>query len=256
VRFWFDDAGAQLASEINRFTGTGWTGSEWMAPDKPSPPERRVYLDRSLWEGFVNVQFLVPRESALTLIKTGGELSAPKAGPTLLLLWPYEDWRRDLALLPRQSVLEFREGALSKGDRDKEPIVTYLVIRGEPYATVPAPLARFQSGIQLVGVEVKGQRVRLMWYAAQKPDLEYTVFVHVLRDGARIGQHDGDPSSGLDPTSQWRPGDVVTDEHVLSGAWDAQRDQIVVGLYRRDTGQRLPVVDAAGNVLGDSVQVK
>jgi hypothetical protein len=94
-----------------------------------------------------------------------------------------------------------------------------------------------------------------MWYAAQKPDLDYTVFVHVLRDGARIGQHDGDPSSGLYPTDQWRPGDVVTDEHVLSGAWDARRDQIVVGLYRRDTGQRLPVVDAAGNVIGDSVQL-
>ncbi len=256
VRFWFDDAGAQLASEINRFTGSGWTGSEWIVPDKPTPPDRRVYLDRSLWEGFVNAQFLVARESALTLIKTGGELPAAKAGPTLLLLWPYEDWRRDLALLPRQSVLEFRQGALSKGDRDKEPIVTYIVIRGEPYTNVPAPLALFQGGIQLVGAEVQGQRVRLMWYAAQKPDLDYTVFVHILRDGARIGQHDGDPASGLYPTSQWLPGDAVTDEHVLSGAWDARRDQIVVGLYRRDTGQRLPVVDAAANVLGDSVQVK
>ena len=49
---------------------------------------------------------------------------------------------------------------------------------------------------------------------------------------------------------------MVIDEHVLSGAWDAKRDQVVVGLYRRGTGERLPVVDRAGNVVGDSVSVK
>jgi hypothetical protein len=56
--------------------------------------------------------------------------------------------------------------------------------------------------------------------------------------------------------SQWRPGDVIIDDHVLAGTWDTLHDQVMVGLYRRDTGQRLPVVDAGGAVLGDSVQVK
>jgi hypothetical protein len=256
VRFWFDDAGAQLAAEINRFTEAGWTGGEWIAPDRLPAPDRRVFLDRALWDGFANTRFLVPHESALTLIKTGGELPAASAGPTLLLLWPYEDWQRDLALLPRQSVLEFREGALSKGDRDKEPIVTYLVVTAEPYSAIPAPLARFQGGVQLVGARVQGQRVRLTWYTPQTPDADYAVFVHALRDGARAAQHDGDPASSLYPTSQWRPGDMIIDEHVLSGAWDAKRDQVVVGLYRHDTGQRLPIVDAAGNIVGDSAQVK
>jgi hypothetical protein len=255
VGFWFDDAGVQLAAEINRFTGAGWTGGEWIVPDQLPAPGRRVFLDRSLWDGFVNARFLVPHESALTL-KTGGELPEPGRGPTLLLLWPYEDWMRDLALLPRQSVLEFREGALSKGDRDKEPIVTYLAIRAEPYSTVPAPLARFQGGVQLVGAQVEGQRVRLTWYTPQTPDADYAVFVHALRDGVRVAQHDGDPAGSLYPTSQWRPGDIVIDEHILSGAWEAQRDQVVVGLYRRDTGQRLPVVDAADHIVGDSAQVQ
>jgi hypothetical protein len=49
---------------------------------------------------------------------------------------------------------------------------------------------------------------------------------------------------------------MVIDDHVLAGAWDAQGDQVMVGLYRRDTGQRLPVLDVGGAVLGDSVQVK
>jgi hypothetical protein len=256
VRFWFDDAGVQLAAEINRFTGTGWTGDEWIVPDRTPAPDHRVFLDRALWDGFVNTRFLVPHPSVVTLIKTGGELPASNAGPTLLLLWPYEDWRRDLALLPRQSVIEFRDGALSKGDRDPEPIVTYLVVRAEPYSAPPAPLAQFRGGPQLVGAQVQGTRVRLTWYAPQKLDADYAVFVHALRDGASVAQHDGDPAGGQYPMSQWRPGDMVIDEHVLSGAWDAKHDQIVVGLYRRDTGERLPVVDMAGNVVGDSVPIK
>ncbi len=255
VRFWFDDAGVQLAAEINRFTGTGWTGNEWVVPDRAPATDRRVFVDRAVWDGFVNAQFLVLHPSAVTLIKTGGELPAPRAGPTLLLLWPYEDWRRDLALLPRQSVIEFHDGALSKGDRDAEPIVTYLAVRAEPYSAPPTPLAQFRSGPQLVGAQVQGTRVRLTWYAPQKLDADYAVFVHVLRSGASVAQHDGDPANGQYPMSQWRPGDMVIDEHVLSGAWDAPGDQVVVGLYRRDTGERLSVVDAADQVVGDSVPI-
>jgi hypothetical protein len=52
--------------------------------------------------------------------------------------------------------------------------------------------------------------------------------------------------------SQWRPGDRVIDEHLLSGVWE----QAIVGLYRRDTGRRAPVVDAAGNPAGDTVSIK
>jgi 4-amino-4-deoxy-L-arabinose transferase-like glycosyltransferase len=118
VRFWFDDAGAQLASEINRFTGVGWTGGEWSVANTSPAPDHHVYLDRSLWEGFVNTQFLVPHDSALTLIKTGGELPAPNNGPTLLLVWPYEEWRRDLTLVPRQSVLEFQRRPRQGTGRD------------------------------------------------------------------------------------------------------------------------------------------
>ena len=255
VRFWFDDAGAQLAAEINRFTGAGWTGGEWIVPDRAPAPDRRVFLDRGLWQGSVNTQFLTLHHSALTLIKPGGELPPPGAGPTLLLLWPYEDWRRDLALLPRQSVLEFRKGALSKGDRDPEPIVTYLVIRAEPYSTVPAPIAQFQNRVQLVGAQIENKRVRLTWHMPQRLDTDYVVFVHARRDGALTAQHDGDPADGLYPTSQWQPGDVVMDVHALTGDWDVARDQLVVGLYRRDTGERVPVVDSTGHAVADSVPI-
>lgn len=255
VRFWFDDAGAQLAAEINRFTGAGWTGGEWIAPDHAPAPDRRVFLDHGLWQGSVNTQFLTPHHSALTLIKTGGELPPPSTGPTLLLLWPYEDWRRDLALLPRQSVREFREGALSKGDRDPEPIVTYLVVQAEPYSRLSTPIAQFRNGVQLVSAQIEDKRVRLMWYTPQRLDTDCVVFVHAQRDGVLVAQHDGDPANGLYPTSQWEPGDVVVDVHALAGDRDAKRDQVIVGLYRRDTGERVPVVDPAGHAIADSVRV-
>ncbi len=257
VRFWFDDAGVQKAIEINRFTGSGWTGSEWSVSNGPPAPDRRVFIDRSLWDGTdnANTRFLVPAQSALTFIKTDSDLPAPGVGPTLLVLWPYEDWRRDMALLPRQSVVEFREGAQSKGDRDKEPIVNYLVVSAEPYTSAPQPLARFQNGVQLVGAQVVGTRVRLTWYAPQTLEADYAVFVHARQGDAVIAQHDGDPASGLYPMAQWRPGDMVIDEHSLVGAWEAGRDQIVVGLYRRETGTRLPVVNETGVVLGDSVTI-
>jgi len=257
ARYWFDDAGAQLAAEINRFTGIGWTGYEWIAPNKSPEPGRRVFLDQSLWSGdaFANTRFLVPHLPMLTLIKTDSDLPAPNAGPTLLLLWPYEDWRRALTLLPLHSAIEFREGALSKGDRDPEPIMTYLAVQAEPYTSPPQPLAQFQNGIQLIGAEICGAHIRLMWHTPQTLNTDYAVFVHALRDGTRVAQHDGDPAGGYYPTSQWRPGDIVADEHVLVGTWDALRDRVIVGLYRRDTGERLPVVDAAGNIIGDSVRV-
>ena len=255
VKFWFDDAGVQMAAEINRFTGAGWGGGEWIVSNKSPAADHHVFMDRGLWAGFVNTQFLVPDHSALTFIETVGDLPASGTGPILLLLWPYEDWRRDLALLPRLSMLEFREGALSKGDKDKEPIVTYLVIRAEPYTSLPQPLARFWGGAQLVSAQVDGARVRLTWYVPQTPDADYAVFVHIQRDGVLIAQRDGDPASGLYPMSRWRPGDVVVDEHPLSGTWDARRDHLLVGLYRRDTGTRLPIVDAAGKAIGDSVTI-
>ena len=52
----------------------------------------------------------------------------------------------------------------------------------------------------------------------------------------------------------WRNGDVVADEfalHVPGGG--KPFDEVRVGIYDRNTGTRLNVLDANGNVTGDSV---
>ena len=56
------------------------------------------------------------------------------------------------------------------------------------------------------------------------------------------------------PTGSWSPGDKIIDRHVISPAPDAPAGSysLIVGLYRPDTGERLPVLDATGAPIGDS----
>ncbi len=77
----------------------------------------------------------------------------------------------------------------------------------------------------------------------------YQVFVQVLDQQNRVAaQHDGPPQNGLFPTQVWRPGMVITDTHILT--IPPQSDsllRIMVGLYKLETMERLPVQDADGN---------
>lgn len=85
--------------------------------------------------------------------------------------------------------------------------------------------------------------VTLYWQATAKPELDYTVFVHLLdQAGQKAAQHDGWPLAGRYPTSVWEPGEIVADTHTLDtrglapGAY-----RVAVGLYHLATLQRLPV---------------
>ena len=63
------------------------------------------------------------------------------------------------------------------------------------------------------------------------------------------------PEGGFYPTSAWEPGEIVLDKHSVELAADARQGdyQFVVGLYRLDTGERLPVLGPDGEPMGDSV---
>jgi hypothetical protein len=80
-------------------------------------------------------------------------------------------------------------------------------------------------------------------------------FVHLRRDGTNQSQQDGlpryfvlDPLSTNGKWADWRQLSVPPDAE--PGLW-----QIVVGLYDPAQGTRLPVVDVAGNVIGDEAVV-
>jgi 4-amino-4-deoxy-L-arabinose transferase-like glycosyltransferase len=86
--------------------------------------------------------------------------------------------------------------------------------------------------------------VTLVWQARRVPEADYTVFVH-LRDAAGniVAQADSPPQAGAYPTSFWDANETVVDDHAALLPPDLPTGdyRVVVGLYRFDTGERLPI---------------
>jgi hypothetical protein len=90
--------------------------------------------------------------------------------------------------------------------------------------------------------------VFLAWDALQPVEADYSVFLH-LYDGheQRIAQGDALlVNSALGPTSRWEPGDAETALYDLSipAGTPPGEYELEVGVYRRDTGERLPLLNA------------
>ncbi len=94
----------------------------------------------------------------------------------------------------------------------------------------------------------------LYWKALRPLETNYQVFNH-LYDGQMWGQKDGAPGCALQPTVFWEPGQIVRDEYTIP--IDPQTPPgavpLLVGMYRLDTGERLPVRDPAGLPVGDAI---
>jgi len=124
-----------------------------------------------------------------------------------------------------------------------------------PFTILPG--AAFQSNIELVGYDIPEEvqvgsniDVALYWSASQRPDLPYTVFVHIAdKDGEVIAQHDAMPANNQLPTSCWLDGELVKDTHRLQLPDDvAPGDYVIlVGLYY------LPTMDRLQMIAGDNV---
>ncbi|MBK7219247.1 MAG: glycosyltransferase family 39 protein [Candidatus Promineofilum sp.] len=131
----------------------------------------------------------------------------------------------------------------------------------------PPPLAvpvgaSFGGEIALLGYTLSEgdgeQTLELVWQAEAQPAADYTVFVHVLNaDGTCcVWQADAMPRGGAYPTSRWVAGEVVTDTYaiVLPADLAAGEYAVEVGLYRAETGERLPAL-IDGEPVGDAVQL-
>ncbi|HID62228.1 MAG TPA: hypothetical protein EYP49_05735 [Anaerolineae bacterium] len=96
----------------------------------------------------------------------------------------------------------------------------------------------------------------LYWKALGEMDTSYTVFVHILDGENRIwGQRDSPPGDGTLPTTGWLPGEVIADHYDVSIQPDAPPGLYVIeiGMYQAETGQRLPIINRKGQVVGDRV---
>ncbi len=95
--------------------------------------------------------------------------------------------------------------------------------------------------------------ITLYWQSLTPVSEDYTVFVHLLNlDGTLAAGADGPPRDGLYPTSFWSPGEIIADEHGGMASLTPGEYMLEVGLYRPDTGERLPASGARAE-LGDRV---
>ena len=130
----------------------------------------------------------------------------------------------------------------------------------------PTHLVNAQMGteFELVGwdinrpIVVQGHSVilSLYWRALAETEADFHVFVHVGTDDP-VAQVDSVPRCGERPTYRWQVGEEVVDRHLLIVREDAQAGvfPLWVGMYDIGTRHRLPVTEAQGTPLGDSLQL-
>lgn len=130
--------------------------------------------------------------------------------------------------------------------------------------TPSLPPLRFGNVIELDTLEVVNNRVSLgeavvilaRWRAVEWMDQNYTVFAHLVdTQGKRIVGNDSQPRKGLAPTTSWRVGSVLADGIIIPVPDQAGQYQVQIGWYNPATLERLPLVNAAGQVIGDAVVI-
>jgi hypothetical protein len=177
---------------------------------------------------------------------------------------PPGDYVLDMAFyLPNGRPLPVRVGRGGAGQTAATRLVLVRISRPPSVSTAPlAPdhpfSATFGSEIELMGYDVAERvapgetlRVALYWHARGPVPVDYKVFVHLLgSEGEQIpiAQDDSLPVGWTYPTTRWRPGETIRDEHLLAIPSSAPRGDywLVVGLYDSDTGERPPVRDSTG----------
>jgi hypothetical protein len=146
--------------------------------------------------------------------------------------------------------------------------VDYFSPPGQEFDTASLPLLHTQDApnlenvVELVALHLDETRVKsgetlslaLYWRALAPTDTSYTVFVQAVdKAGVKAGQLDRLPCNGGCPTTTWRPGDLIGERYDLPVRADAPpgRYQLIVGMYDLATGERLALLDAQGNAVGE-----
>jgi 4-amino-4-deoxy-L-arabinose transferase-like glycosyltransferase len=241
------------AVEINRFLGTGWQGEGILALAGEPTSGNRVYLAPRVWEDRFSINFLVGSPTEISIL---GRDPPVEADSVLALAWPHEDSSDVQRVLPGPAQIQVWPGPLERGDLDTEPRLLYVAYQGTALEDVSPALARFESGIELLGWEAEpegeaGTRLRLRWRATRPISEDYTAFVHLVRDGQVVAQSDSAPAAGFYPTTWWKPGDEIVDEHVIDAPYDPRREEIVIGWYDLASMQHLRVLGEDGQLGSD-----
>jgi 4-amino-4-deoxy-L-arabinose transferase-like glycosyltransferase len=182
--------------------------------------------------------------------------------------------------LPNSKGLSIYQAHPSTGDLDDIAINTANRVFNR--TATPTAFARSARGsqdvdanldglVQLIGYNIDTRRawpggrvpVTLYWQAQAPIPEDYHIFVHLEGDEESgstpgiWGQADGRPVCWTYPTYDWRPGQIIADQHAIPVRPDTLPGDypILVGMYLPDTGARLNVLDEAGNPVADFVRL-
>jgi hypothetical protein len=122
------------------------------------------------------------------------------------------------------------------------------------------------DGLTFLGYETEPEQIHpgedltidLFWKATGTPSRDYTVLVHLVdASGNLMMTADGPPLSGDYPTSFWREGDLVVDDHIMALPVDLRPGpyRISVGFYDPDTLVRVGLLDGTGDTMSWPIEV-
>jgi hypothetical protein len=245
----FEAGARELAEEVNRST---------------LPLGLGVYVDRSFWQSWPSLRFLVD-EGSVSLFEPEMGLPRQLPLPAAIYAWPYGplDFVAETVAEQRAGLVYAQRGALVRGDLEPEAYpLYYAYLLTEPPPDLPDRVAQFGDDMVLRDAVISlpapnTLQVDLLWQGARQ-EKPLVVFVHVLQDGQLVAQDDAPPLQGAWSPSWWRPDLVLHDRHrvALDSAFNPEEQEVVVGLYDAETVTRLPVYDAAGNPAGDNWQLQ
>ncbi|RMF50553.1 MAG: hypothetical protein D6749_10300 [Chloroflexota bacterium] len=185
----------------------------------------------------------------------------PDSEPLLLSAWLYTPEKRSAAhllgtLVKEDGKVRFTPEPKAAPMREKPPLP--LALQRQPFRARSRRDA-WQPIAQLVAAELPEQLsaernapIKLLWQAVERSHQSYMVFVHLIAaDGRLIAQSDSEPVQGARPTSSWREGEYILDQHQLHWHDRAYRGaaSVRIGLYDLRTGARLTLPNGDDSVM-------
>lgn len=137
---------------------------------------------------------------------------------------------------------------------------TFCMYPSRPYQTIESTLG---NSVRLRGYRITPETplragealtVTLFWESLHAQQPVMSVFVHLTdKIGTMLAQHDGVPLLGTYPTETWRGNEVIPDPHViiLPATLSSAEYDIAVGMYQWPSLERLPALDAHGELWPD-----
>ncbi len=123
----------------------------------------------------------------------------------------------------------------------------------------------YQDGIDLIGFDMPTQAIepgepftiRLYWKARASISDNYQVFVHITTVPEQVYGQSDKLNPGDYPTTRWRTDRYITDPHqiTLPAGTPAGEYSVRIGLYDRDTGVRLLILNEDNAPTGDAFEL-